>query len=93
MVRPNPKVCDCSKSNGCKKDSGCQVENVRIQTKPKQSFGGSTKSTINSLAKDMERIKGEIIENYNKMITTLDNNSAIIKSIKEDLEDIKRNYL
>ena len=35
----------------------------------------------------------EIKENYNKMITILDNNSLIIKSIKEDLEDIKENYL
>ena len=41
----------------------------------------------------MEQITSEIKENYNKMITILDNNSLIIKSIKEDLEDIKENYL
>ena len=93
MVRSNNEFCKGTEFNGSGKDTNDKTSGNRKKAKHQRTDGGSTEQTLSGIAKDMEQITSEIKENYNKMITILDNNSLIIKSIKEDLEDIKENYL
>ena len=93
MGRLNTKFRKGTKFDGGGKDTNDQTSGDRKKAKRERFDGASTSQTISGIAKDMEQITSEIKENYNKMITILDNNSLIIKSIKEDLEDIKENYL
>ena len=93
MVRFNNEFRKGTEFNGSGKDTNDKTSGNREKTKHQRADGGSTEQTLSGIAKDMEQITSEIKENYNKMITILDNNSLTIKSIKEDLEDIKENYL
>ena len=93
MGRLNTEFRKGTKFDGSGKDINDQTSGDRKEAKRERFDGVSTPQTIGGIAKDMEQITSEIKENYNKMITILDNNSLIIKSIKEDLEDIKENYL
>ena len=93
MVRSNNEFRKGTEFNGSRKDTNDKTSSNREKTKHQRADGRSTAQTFSGIAKDMEQITSEIKENYNKMITILDNNSLTIKSIKEDLEDIKENYL
>ena len=93
MVRSNNEFRKGTEFNGSGKDTNDKTSGNREKAKHQRTDGGSTEQTLSGIAKDMEQITSEIKENYNKMITILDNNSLTIKSIKEDLEDIKENYL
>ena len=93
MVRSNNEFRKGTEFNGSGKDTNDKTSGNREKAKHQRIDGGSTEQTLSGIAKDMEQITSEIKENYNKMITILDNNSLTIKSIKEDLEDIKENYL
>ena len=93
MVRSNNEFRKGTEFNGSGKDTNDKTSGNREKTKHQRADGESTEQTFSGIAKDMEKITSEIKENYNKMITILDNNSLTIKSIKEDLEDIKENYL
>ena len=93
MVRSNNEFRKGTEFNGSGKDTNDKTSGNRKETKHQRTDGGSTEQTLSGIAKDMEKITSEIKENYNKMITILDNNSLTIKLIKEDLEDIKENYL
>ena len=90
MVRFNNEFRKGTEFNGSGKDTNDKTSSNREKTKHQRTNGGSTEQTLSGIAKDMEKITSEIKENYNKMITILDNNSLIINQSKKIWKILKK---
>ena len=56
MVRSNPKVCECSKSDGMAKDDSHQTETFRGSSEAESFIGSTTSATITRITKGLARL-------------------------------------
>ena len=96
MERPNKTIRKSTKHNGSEKDTSNQTTRDREAPKNKRSFDFTTFSGSQSIAEILREMDSQIKKlgtNQEKQINTLNEITSKIKSVDQNIDDIRENYL
>jgi uncharacterized protein Yka (UPF0111/DUF47 family) len=96
MERPNKTIRKSTKHNGSGKDTSNQTTRNREVPKNKRSFDFTTFSGSQSIAEILREMDSQIKKlgtNQEKQINTLNEITSKIKSVDQNIDDIRENYL
>ena len=96
MERPNKTIRKSTKHNGSEKDTSNQTACDREEPKNKRSFDFTTFSGSQSIAEILREMDSQIKKlgtNQEKQINTLNEITSKIKSVDQNIDDIRENYL
>ena len=96
MERPNKTIRKSTTHNGSEKDTSNQTTRDREEPKNKRSFDFTTFSGSQSIAEILREMDSQIKKlgtNQEKQINTLNEITSKIKSVDQNIDDIRENYL
>ena len=96
MERPNKTIRKSTKHNGSGKDTSNQTTRDREEPKNKRYFDFTTFSGSQSIAEILREMDSQIKKlgtNQEKQINTLNEITSKIKSVDQNIDDIRDNYL
>ena len=96
MERPNKTIRKSTKHNGSGKDTSNQTTRDREEPKNKRPFNFSAFYGSQSIAEILREMDSQIKKlgtNQEKQINTLNEITSKIKSVDQNIDDIRENYL
>ena len=96
MERPNKTIRKSTKHNGSGKDVNDKTSGDRGKAKHQQPFNFTTFSGSQSIAEILREMDSQIKKlgtNQEKQINTLNEITSKIKSVDQNIDDIRENYL